>query len=221
MTKCRRLSRFPLPRLALMSTLLFLAACAVPPDSAGLSSSKPVPRPDALEAEAAEAPDLVMRWDHRPEGKIWTGATMSALSTYGAALPDFVPADIATYCPNYPTASRRERQAFWTGLLSSLAKHESTWRPNAAGGGGRWIGLVQIAPATARAYGCKARTVGALKNGAANLRCAVRIMARTVLRDGVISAGSRGVAADWGPFHSSRKRQDMQQWTRRQSYCSA
>ena len=42
-----------------------------------------------------------------------------------------------------------------------------------------------------------------------------------VLRDGVISAGSRGVAADWGPFHSSRKRQDMQQWTRRQSYCSA
>ncbi|WP_371931077.1 hypothetical protein [Roseovarius sp. MMSF_3281] len=44
-------------------------------------------------------------------------------------------------------------------------------------------------------------------------------MAVTVPRDGVVSRGMRGVAADWGPFHSSRKRNDMKAWLRRQSYC--
>jgi hypothetical protein len=44
-------------------------------------------------------------------------------------------------------------------------------------------------------------------------------MTRTVGRDRVVSAGMRGVAADWGPFHSRKKRMDMMQWTRKQSYC--
>jgi hypothetical protein len=44
-------------------------------------------------------------------------------------------------------------------------------------------------------------------------------MARTVPRDGVIAAGGRGVAADWGPLKSSAKRADMQAWLRAQSYC--
>jgi hypothetical protein len=39
-------------------------------------------------------------------------------------------------------------------------------------------------------------------------------MGETVPRDGVVSRGMRGVAADWGPFHSSRKREDMRQWLR-------
>jgi len=44
-------------------------------------------------------------------------------------------------------------------------------------------------------------------------------MAFTVKRDGVISRNMRGVAADWGPFHSARKRADMQEWVSKQSYC--
>ena len=46
-------------------------------------------------------------------------------------------------------------------------------------------------------------------------------MAITVPRDNVVSEGMRGVAADWGPFHSSRKREDMRSWVRDQSYCAA
>ncbi len=161
----------------------------------------------------------VMRWDHRPEAPVWTASTLDALRGQGAVLAMTVPEDIETWCPKYPAASLEERRQFWAGLLSTLAKHESTWRPEAAGGGGRWIGLVQIAPATAQNYGCGAHSVSALKNGAANLACAVRIMAHTVTRDGVISAGMRGVAADWGPFHSSAKRSDMAAWTRAQPYC--
>ena len=160
-----------------------------------------------------------MRWDHRVEADVWTRTTLSAIEANGNALTDLVPADIDAYCPAYKTASTQDRAAFWSGLISALAKHESTWNPTAAGGGGRWIGLTQIAPGTARGYGCKAKSAAALKNGADNLSCAVRIMSSTVPRDGVVSAGGRGVAADWGPFHSSKKLADMKNWTQQQSYC--
>jgi hypothetical protein len=165
---------------------------------------------------------VVMRWDHHPEAQEWTEASLVALQSHGAALPQIVPADIEAFCPGYETATVEERRLFWTGLLSALAKHESTWRPDAAGGGGRWIGLLQIAPGTARSYGCAAQDTAALKDGAANLSCAIRIMSRTVPRDGVVGAGGRGgVAADWGPFTKSEKRAEMAAWTRQQPYCSA
>lgn len=162
-----------------------------------------------------------MAWDHRPDGTDWTAATLSALDSHGAVLAQTVPEDIAVYCPGYEQASEEDRQMFWSGLMSALAKHESTWRQDAVGGGGRWFGLVQISPGTARGYGCDARSGAALKDGEANLSCAVRIWSETVPRDNVVSAGGGGVAADWGPFHSSRKRNDMINWTRSQSYCQA
>lgn len=178
--------------------------------------------PGCLRTEAAStmsAAQPVMRWDHRPEAALWTKTALEALQTHGAALPALVPADIEAWCPAYPQADPATRSAFWAGLISALAKHESTWNPAAVGGGGRWFGLVQIAPATARGYGCEARSGAALKNGEANLSCAIRIMAHTVPRDGVVAARGRGVAADWGPFHSAAKRTDMAAWTRNQSYC--
>ena len=39
-------------------------------------------------------------------------------------------------------------------------------------------------------------------------------------RDRVVSQNMRGVAADWGPFHSRKKREDMIAWTREQPYCA-
>lgn len=176
-----------------------------------------VPEPETQAAPTAVLP--VMAWDHRPESSQWTDATLAALKAHGAPLLSHVPGDIATWCPGYAEASEDERAAFWAGMLSALAKHESTWNPAAVGGGGKWFGLVQIAPATARGYGCSAGSGSALKDGVANLSCAVRIAARTVRRDGVVAAGMRGLAADWGPFHSSRKRNEMANWTRSQSYC--
>ncbi len=167
----------------------------------------------------ADASAYSMRWDHRPEADAWTETAFMALESYGATLPNMVPRDIETWCPGYVTASQDDREAFWVGLISTLAKHESTWNPAAVGGGGKWFGLVQIAPGTARSYGCSAKSGSALKNGADNVSCAIRIMARTVPRDGVVSQGMRGVAADWGPFHSSSKRADMIAWTRSQPFC--
>ena len=161
-----------------------------------------------------------MRWSHRSEADRWSRSALSALRGHASVLPQTVPKDIANWCPAYMTNNTSAREAFWVGLLSALAKHESTFRPTAVGGGGKWYGLLQILPATARGYRCNATSRSALKDGGANLQCALRIMSVTVPRDGVVSQGMRGVAADWGPFHSRAKRTDMMAWMRAQPYCA-
>ncbi|MBV2361287.1 lytic transglycosylase domain-containing protein [Thalassococcus sp. CAU 1522] len=190
------------------------------------------PKPAITTAPSAQAVDASLRpmartlvipkarWGSRNGRSAWTLATLSALRGHASVLPELVPKDIAAWCPAYPTADRAQREAFWVGLISSLAWHESTHRPHAVGGGGLWYGLTQILPGTARGYGCKARTGSALKDPEDNLSCALRIMAVTVPRDQVISQRMRGVAADWGPFHSRKKREDMAAWVRKQDYCT-
>lgn len=197
-------------RLAALPFLLLLTACAnLAPEEA---------------PEAAALPEAlpVMAWDHAgPHTDQWTEATLAALETEGATLLSQVPADIGSWCPHYVQAEPRERAAFWAGLLSALARFESTWNPQAVGGGGQWFGLVQISPATARAYGCDATSGEALIDGAANLQCAVEIAAETVARDGVVAAGGGGFAADWGPFASASKREEMASWVSSQDYCTS
>ncbi|APZ53881.1 transglycosylase SLT domain-containing protein [Salipiger abyssi] len=160
------------------------------------------------------------RWGSSGSRDRWSLTVLSSLRGPAKRLPETVPADITTWCPAYPSATREDREAFWLGLVSALAKHESTYRPTAVGGGGLWYGLLQILPSTARLYGCQARSGAALKDPNLNLSCGLRIMAKTVARDGVVSRNMRGVAADWGPFHSRSKREDMIAWTRAQPYCA-
>lgn len=163
-----------------------------------------------------------MQWDHHPKGTEWTESTLVALSTKDAVLSEKVPADIETWCPGYVDASVDERRAFWAGLLSAVAKYESTWNPAASGGGGRWIGLMQIDPRSAANYGCKATSVGALKDGGANLQCAVEIMSTQVAKDGLVAGGgNRGIGRDWAPLRSNEKRSAMSAWTSAQPYCRA
>lgn len=177
----------------------------------------------ATQPEVGQAAFLpVMRWDHRPEAEEWTAATLAALRAEGAVLASTVPADVDQFCPKYAEATLPERRAFWAGLLSALAKHESTWNPRAKGGGGQWIGLMQIAPKTARAYGCELPDGKGLTDGSANLACAVKIAAAQVGRDGAIvtdGAGWRGIARDWAPMRVGAKRADIAEWTRGQPYC--
>lgn len=196
-------------RLAGLLAGFALAACA---ETAPIVATKAQPR---------ELPPP-MRWDHKDEAPDWTEATLVAISTHGSALETVEPADIVTWCPGYPAADTETRRAFWAGLLSTLAKYESTWQPEVQGGGGKWIGLLQIAPATARGYGCEATNVAALQNGSANLSCGVRIISETVIRDGVIAERDsrwRGIAADWTPFRKDAVRAEMAAWTAGQSYC--
>lgn len=165
-----------------------------------------------------------MQWGHMRNHVLWNEAAYVALQQHGAPLAQSVPTDIENWCPYYPQADLSTRRLFWIGFLSALAKYESTYKPTAVGGGGQWFGLVQISPATARGYGCRAGTGEALKTGADNLSCAIRIMAKTVTRDGVIHARDsrwRGVSADWGPMRSASKRNAMARWLKAQPFCQA
>ncbi len=204
----------PMKRVISLVFLVFWPGFALSAELGGTEIAMSKPKPPAREGNLPRT-----RWEYRPEAQLWTRAALSALKEHGARLPQTVPRDIDAWCPAYVSAEPAQRRAFWVGLLSVLAKHESTFRPHAVGGGGKWFGLVQISPGTARGYKCRARSGAALKDGPANLSCAIRIMAVTVPRDGVVSKGMRGVAADWGPFHSRQKRTDMMNWTRRQTYC--
>ncbi|MEL6957655.1 MAG: transglycosylase SLT domain-containing protein [Pseudomonadota bacterium] len=162
------------------------------------------------------------RWDFRGDSASWTRAALSALRTHGADLQDTVPRDIEAWCPAYEQNPPALRRAFWVGMMSALAKHESTYRPEAVGGPNLWYGLLQIYPDTARRYGCRATTGEALKDPEDNLSCAVRIMNVTVIRDQAIAIRDsrwRGVAADWGPMTNRSKIAEMSAWTREQEYC--
>jgi hypothetical protein len=162
------------------------------------------------------------RWDFRGDSDSWTRATLAALRTHGSDMEETVPRDIANWCPAYEENPPHLRRAFWVGMMSALAKHESTYRPNAVGGGNLWFGLLQIYPDTARRYGCRATTGEGLKDPEDNLSCAVRIMNVTVPRDNAIAVRDsrwRGVAADWGPMTNRAKIAEMSAWTRGQDYC--
>jgi hypothetical protein len=163
-----------------------------------------------------------MGWDARPEAPEWTQKTLLAVAEEDGHLAAAVPKDIAHWCPAYPEADIEARRAFWAGLMSAVAKHESTWNPVASGGGGRWIGLMQISPRTAQHFGCDATSTADLKNGSANLSCAVEIAAVQVGKDdAVVGDGRQGMARDWAPFRNSEKRAEMAAWTSAQDYCRA
>ena len=162
------------------------------------------------------------RWEYTADGALWTRVALAAVQGHGAALIETVPKDIADWCPAYPENPPKARAAFWVGLLSTVSRYESTWKPRAVGGGNQWFGLMQIYPPTAEFRDCRVQTGRGLLNGADNLSCAVRIMAITVPRDQAISLKDtrwRGVAADWGPVRTDWMRRDMQNYTKRQSYC--
>ena len=202
-----------------------------------LATFKPLARPAHMlryPVEISENPTMrpVMRvnyipdarWDFRNDSASWTRAALAALRSHGSDIAQTVPRDIESWCPAYEDNPPHLRRAFWVGMMSALAKHESTYRPEAVGGPNLWYGLLQIYPDTARRYGCRATTGEALKDPEDNLSCAVRIMNVTVPRDNAIAVRDsrwRGVAADWGPMTNRAKIAEMSAWTRRQDYCVA
>ncbi|MGR3435461.1 MAG: transglycosylase SLT domain-containing protein [Shimia sp.] len=187
-------------------------AVTLPP---GVAEMRPLARRDPLPAT---------RWARERGSDVWTRVILASLTQHGAPMVRTVPTDIDAWCPGYRTADERRRRAFWAGLISALAFHESTFRPRVAGDSGKSIGLVQIRPGTARLYKCRAQSASALRDPTENLSCAVRIGARTVARDQAVArraSGRRGgLGADWGPFVQGAKREDMRRWVSAQSYCS-
>jgi len=212
--------KIPAPRsnlIGMRKTALIISAALCLFWAVPVAHAAATERPRARPAENPR-----MSWEHQAGATLWTKTALSAMRAHGRPLTRIVPDDVANWCPAYANAPPDIRAQFWVGLISALSRYESTWKETAVGGGGKWYGLMQILPATARGYGCRASTGAALKDGTENLSCAIRIMAVTVPRDGVIARRAsrwRGVAADWGPMTSASKRKAIANYTRRQSYC--
>jgi hypothetical protein len=173
-----------------------------------------------VEAKTKKDALPAMRWDAAPRASEWTQKALLQVAEHDNELTHTVPADIEVYCPGYVSATKAERRAFWVGLLSATAKYESGFNQAAVGGKGRYVGLMQISVPTARLYRCDANSSAELKDGVANLSCAVDIIAPHVAADGMVAGkGNRGIARDWGPWSSSRNRAAMAAWTSSQAYC--
>lgn len=175
----------------------------------------------ACQPIGTDEPEIVARWDHRSEAAQWNDAMMTALMTHGAPMLALTPQDAHEFCPGYESGDETARAAFWVAFFSGLARFESGWRPEAAGAGGRYQGLLQISPATARFHGCDLSAPGGLYDGATNLTCATRVAARAVQRDGVVASGRGGVAADWPPMRDASKRAEVAAFTRSIPACQS
>ena len=186
----------------------------------GPAACTTVQLPD-LSAYLAPSALPAMRWDHRPEAAEWTTRSLTAIAAHDDVLASVVPGDIDAWCPSYAKAGLADRRAFWAGMLSAVAKYESSWNPRASGGGGRYVGIMQISPKSAANYNCAATSSAALKDGGANLECAVDMVAYQVSRDGVVAGkGNRGIGRDWMPLRKAANRAEIAGWTRAQAYCA-
>ena len=211
-------------KLAVLAAGLSVSACdsasigKAAVDAPTLNAGQPGLTRKAIAKLPGAEPLPVMRWDGRDSSAEWTDATLAALDAEGAVLMSRVPSDVMEFCPSYASQSPENRKAFWAGLLSAMAKYESSHNPRAKGGGGRYQGLMQISTATARNFGCG----GSMLDAKANMACAVKIAATQVSQDNAIAragGGWRGVARDWMPLRNKSKRAEIAGWTRKQAYC--
>jgi hypothetical protein len=130
----------------------------------------------------------------------WTRQAERAVTA--AALPRLTPADIGFFCPRYPALAKQERQKFWVGLLSAMAKPESNFQPQRsyrekfADRRGEPVisrGLLQISieSANQKRYSCAIPYPAKLHDPATNLHCGAKILARWVSTDGVIAHNAK------------------------------
>lgn len=149
----------------------------------------------------------------------WTAEALAALNAEGVTLLSSMPRDVLQYCPGYAAAPPQARAAFWAGLIGSIA---GSGEGTAAGKTSAARRLLHIPNPLARAHGCD----GSMESGRDNLRCAVRILNRSVAQDNAIageSTGARrgwlGAARAWTALRSAKGRADIAGFTRTQNYC--
>jgi hypothetical protein len=149
-------------------------------------------------------------WDGHPGAETWTGFVAKGLDS--SALTTIVPADVATFWPNYGGADDQGRRQFWTMLISAIAKEESGFDPNCVYHeplplNVDSLGLMQLSLGDNH-YGCNFTDEASVKDPELNLLCAVRILDRLVRRDGRIGGDAQhhaaGAAAYWSTLRTPK-----------------
>lgn len=207
-----------LAKFMVAAALLALAACET--TGGGSGPTRPSGYPSAA-------------WEVRPEGRAWTTIANQAIDTLAPQLVSVVPTDIDAFCPGYRATNAVGRRAFYVSLLAELSRYESNFDPSVRytesfsdNSGQRVIsrGLLQISQESANGYGCAITNAEQLHDPETNIRCGVRILARWVARDGVVSgydAGAwRGASRYWSPFRDRNKLVDLQAALNAQPFCA-
>jgi len=140
-------------------------------------------------------------WAEKNTDGSWTKATLHAVSE--SPLSMITPRDISYFCPMYPNLEPGQRNKFWVGLLSAMARSESNFRPETTFtesfpdmSGKRVIsrGLLQISIESANQsrYDCKVARAEDLHVPEINLGCGVKILSALVKADDVIATYKTG-----------------------------
>ncbi len=166
---------------------------------------------------AAHAQDYAA-WKTVNKDGSWTRAAEKAVSS--TELHSATPKDIALFCPAYETADASQRQKFWVGLLSAMARPESNFKPetkyvepnitDAAGVNVTSRGLLQISKESAnqKVYRCGIQQAEDLHDPEVNITCAAKIMNYWVQKEKIIAAQSPptvGGARYWSVLRAWRK----------------
>ena len=182
-----------------------------------------------LAAIARQPSPPATRWGSANGRDAWTAAALDEVRNGGKALwrDGFTPIGLETFCPGYAAKGEADRQAFWVGLLSSMARWETSgYNPTTVyreSNGELSIGVLQLSVTDSRT--CPWIDEATIRQAEPNVRCGIRILARDVVRDGMIAEGTnkttaRGAARYWGPMRTV-KRDDVAAWTAGQTYCRA
>lgn len=190
--------------------------------------------PLVLAPACAQAEDYGA-WKKVNKDGSWTRAAEQAVGA--TSLATLEPKDIATFCPAYATRDTAQRNQFWAGLLSAMARPESNFKPHTEyeepkifGADGKPVisrGLLQISieSANAKAYKCGIKQATDLHKVDVNLNCGARIMAHWVAKDGQVAAPEtppRGGARYWSVLRGARGHLDeISGFTRAMAVCKA
>lgn len=142
----------------------------------------------------------------------WTAAAEAAVAA--SKLSETLPGDIGSFCHKYPSLPISQRNRFWTGLLSAIARPESNYNPNATytekfnDGSGKKVvsrGLLQISieSANQKRYSCAIAKAEDLHDPATNLRCGVKILEAWVVQDNTIASYVKGKPRGGGRYWST------------------
>lgn len=206
-----------------------------PPAPAPTPSPTTTPSPTPTPGAEATPKDLTPLWEAKiKNSKEWSDFVYLKLDTLGTDLLDVIPADRATFCPNYGNLSYSQRKQYWTYMLSAMARFESNFNTNSKyteafsdSNGNNVIsrGLLQISIESGNGYGCGLKSAQDLHDPLQNLACGIRILNRWVGRDGRIAgkvSGSwRGGARYWAVLREGDKTsyQSIVKWSNALSIC--
>lgn len=180
----------------------------------------PTPKPPTpAPSPGADTSDAVPMWEAKVSGsRDWSNHLYSELDRLGQDLLDVIPADAATFCPNYKNLTYNERKKYWIYMISAMTRFESSFKTNTTytedftDSSGKKVvsrGLLQISIESANGYDCELSNAQDLHNPLKNLSCGVRILDRWVGRDGRIAgkvdAKWRGGARYWAVMREGDK----------------